>query len=817
VGELARSADRGAYELVAEAARSDPNIEVRLNALESLAFWGRTEAVTATLKEASPEVWHALVRQGRDWIVPEIIQAGLRDKLITFLREESIERPNRVLSMLLYLQEHGFVSIDEIASVREFIRWIDVSAEGAYHLLQELARWELTAVAARLVAELEAGRRLPAHIDPDLILAATSEDIDRLFDRALDLHARRLDKELLQPVLKALRVEHWRSLMDFFRHLSCDIERLPWDRSRERLSKAYYDAQDLMRGAATETILGELAGLLARGAEFPLRALTGLLASLATSKDGRISAPDGSREAFAHFRQTAEPLIDVVIAADDPSGGRAADMACFLGAFAGPSDLPLFQRLLDQERERLAARRAAFSRRSSPEAQRLIREGAVTWSHWYVRALCALSPPDRDAQLERLLEDPEFEPEAAAALIHEYRPWADPEPSAMRRGTGYADVAVARERLAAAGRREPHPTLRVLRDRLSELLMQNATGESSTELRRRALALAERLAAARHPSVTPVVLEALGLADPKNSRWMIVGVVKRLVLDGHIVPADRAASLLDAVMDHWLQDKFRSNNGAHLPMEIPCILLYTTSPEIAAPRVRKLLHQARIPRYLLREFYKAAGTSGCVAALELLVEFGPERGTEYEWVWAVSRLGGRAAEDAFLALMLGPTHTTAHLDSWMASPAIADLARRSDRLRQAIFLASATGAREAARRDLLAEVLAELASDEAALAGLGLIADTGRPPVSPAIERLLEERFVGREPQTPGGSVFNLIPQARPNVRAALFKLMENDRDRRSTSLNLLVQLDRWRDEYGRPDDEPRHPAIRSGISWPPL
>jgi hypothetical protein len=31
----------------------------------------------------------------------------------------------------------------------------------------------------------------------------------------------------------------------------------------------------------------------------------------------------------------------------------------------------------------------------------------------------------------------------------------------------------------------------------------------------------------------------------------------------------------------------------------------------------------------------------------------------------------------------------------------------------------------------------------------------------------------------------------------------------------LLGQIEVWRLEHGRPMDEPRHPAIESGIHWP--
>ncbi len=47
------------------------------------------------------------------------------------------------------------------------------------------------------------------------------------------------------------------------------------------------------------------------------------------------------------------------------------------------------------------------------------------------------------------------------------------------------------------------------------------------------------------------------------------------------------------------------------------------------------------------------------------------------------------------------------------------------------------------------------------------------------------------------------------------FEMAHSDPVRKLSASTLLGQIEVWRLEYGRPLDEPRHPAIESDISWP--
>lgn len=83
-----------------------------------------------------------------------------------------------------------------------------------------------------------------------------------------------------------------------------------------------------------------------------------------------------------------------------------------------------------------------------------------------------------------------------------------------------------------------------------------------------------------------------------------------------------------------------------------------------------------------------------------------------------------------------------------------------------------------------------------------------------AYEKAIEYRAVWREPI--GTSSYRLVPSAAPELRACLLDLVHNDSARAQCAAYFLTRIDKWRDEYGTPNDEPRHPNLKSGLAWPP-
>ena len=120
------------------------------------------------------------------------------------------------------------------------------------------------------------------------------------------------------------------------------------------------------------------------------------------------------------------------------------------------------------------------------------------------------------------------------------------------------------------------------------------------------------------------------------------------------------------------------------------------------------------------------------------------------------------------------------------------------------------------QRYLLLTIYGALDMDEAMLAGIDQIQNGIAPFVPLGGSRGLESVFLERRSYDSSGS-FVLVPRDARNVRMKLFQMILNDPGRRNAAFATLGQVEVWRIEHGRPNVEPRHPMIESGVSWPPV
>ena len=102
------------------------------------------------------------------------------------------------------------------------------------------------------------------------------------------------------------------------------------------------------------------------------------------------------------------------------------------------------------------------------------------------------------------------------------------------------------------------------------------------------------------------------------------------------------------------------------------------------------------------------------------------------------------------------------------------------------------------------------------MAGLSLIDDRRRPSVPQDTWEQVEGAFVERRPYGESTNTYTLEARTSNAVRSRLFEMVIGDEHRRKSAYSLLGQIEEWRLEHGRPTGEPRHPALASGLPWPP-
>ena len=143
-------------------------------------------------------------------------------------------------------------------------------------------------------------------------------------------------------------------------------------------------------------------------------------------------------------------------------------------------------------------------------------------------------------------------------------------------------------------------------------------------------------------------------------------------------------------------------------------------------------------------------------------------------------------------------------------------ARGDATLRQRLFALCETAVSPVAR-SLLAAIMDDFGTGDALLAGLGIVNDRLSPTVPYDLFKGLENLFLERRPYGGTSSAFVYAPRRADEIRAKLFAMVLSDPTRRRTAFSLLGQIEVWRLEYGRPDNEPRHPSFDLGQPWPPI
>jgi hypothetical protein len=123
------------------------------------------------------------------------------------------------------------------------------------------------------------------------------------------------------------------------------------------------------------------------------------------------------------------------------------------------------------------------------------------------------------------------------------------------------------------------------------------------------------------------------------------------------------------------------------------------------------------------------------------------------------------------------------------------------------------------RRGLLAKVMGLLGTTDAMLAAMNLIDDAVTPSVPYEVWKQLEATFVEhlKAHGDLNGNSYLLAPRSSNLIRGRLFEMATKDDRRKKAASALLAQIEAWRLEYGRPNDEPRNPDVECDDSWPAI
>ena len=549
------------------------------------------------------------------------------------------------------------------------------------------------------------------------------------------------------------------------------------------------------------------------------------------------------REALApelreRFRTYLKSVLGIVLSQDDFSGQLKGYFATVLAQIGDPADLQVLEQLIQADIERLRTGRIAraadieAARKGRPYRQSKQGNGAfMSWAVWHTQAVLYLARDDARGLLARLLSAPGYELDAAWALFQ----LARKEPPSLEqwprnwpmRNKGFELIWAARAGESGSIFVESRRTelASVLRARIESLLALRSQEQQPQGFTWWLKEFAVVLAELDGKASSDLVLEILCLTETAKTLydgWTKINALEALLVRGVVLPDEKTWEILAPIVDHVRAHRWDTQQWNLLTHTL-CILVFTDRPTMEIARVREILQQDRLSREGIGRLVSALGQSRADGAVGLLREFAdgtiqvPNLGDT--WVDAIAQFDTEEGHDLLWGFV---DPTLPQLPQEM-------LGRREDRL--VLRLAELVRHDATAERklfalvhsqlnptqiSLLGKVLLELGSTDALLHALDLLSDDGPSSASYELHRSIEDAFLERRAYREFANMFTVVPRSSNAIRNKLLAMVQHDPKRRKSAYGLLMQIESWRDQHGRPNGEPRSPGLTEGLSWPP-
>ena len=522
----------------------------------------------------------------------------------------------------------------------------------------------------------------------------------------------------------------------------------------------------------------------------------------------RVADDDLKTQLLAYLKNS----VNLVLTQDDFNGEEKANLASSIAQVGKSEDIADLVTLIRADIERMRRGRAALA---AGDRGPLSNGAHMSYAGWHIAALMHLDPAGSEQVLIDLLPEREYFSEVAAAMARDFVP----KPEHYFDGKSRYDLMwAAREgrtpQLGGDQRRTRYGA--ALNAEIKRLREQTRDGEPATGLKE----LAKALAAIDGSGSAAAVLDVIALHDQWD-QYTSLEAAERLLLAGVVLPATTAFTLVDSIVERI--ENWMSDSDGYLFDRIIALCTFVDDPPAGVAKLRTLLGKRHLGDYVLRELGTVLGESRSNAAIELLYEVASDARTfeqcEENFINAVTTLDTPRASELLLGLVdpdiraVALTRHPRREDLLVAR--LTELAQRRPKV--------AARLRELCYRDLpeinrhvLSKVMGSFGTSDALVFNLNLIDDTKPSPVPKGVWDQLESAFVERQPCVQDTNVYTLHAQASNDVRARLFRMALEDRKRRKSAFMLLGQIEVWHLEHGRPTDEPRHPDLASGQSWPP-
>lgn len=807
-------------------ATSDPSDAVRREAIERLAWIGSGDELERSLNAQTEQAFRQIVGK----LSPERIPYSLRDRALKYEQDflDSTTDPlGRLRLILRRTQLNGGDVTDQLQLELTRFPPTKLSDNVSEYVIKPALRkvaltrptWVSDWVARRLVED-SLGR-----VDWTSFVTTLSRDLEQELLEMISSHDL---QDILTPTPtrilalvadKALATVTFQKLFDTRRQFE-NYNAADQDLRR----KVVAQLEHLFRALPPNV---RVAGVL-DGVSDPIEAtefavvlqLLGGFAGLQTELKGELR--EDLRDAL---RQYLKKGVSFALGQDDFRGEMKAYLATTLARFGRPEDHDDLRKLMYADIERFKKGRAALSRGESSD---LAKGGSMSYANWHVRALVSLDAETAGPVLLDVLNEAEYEADAASGLLSIALASPVEGPFSFK-NQDYGVVWAARDGRLPRGfdeNRRRHYAL-ALKTYILKVLEERSASAHPSYYDFRLIVLGRVLAALDGEQSIDLVLQLVGLPG-RWHEWRRVEALETLLFTGVELPTTPTIDILNPIIEYLCGDGRYNNQNASLLSRCLALLVFVDSPFVGINRIREDLVAAKLAPYELRDLIQALGASRCEAALSLLEEIVDSLANDdglkqiaAVWTDAVAAIGGVHSDEILLSFIEPASEDRFKFDfeSYYGDVLvshIAELARVNNKTMRRI-LAFCDAEISPTKRTLLSKLVSRLGTSEAVVAGLKLIDDAASQPVPFDLSQAIERMCLEQRPYNQAAGTFVYVPQGSTELRAALLDMAFEDDKRKRSAQGLLGQIEVWRIEYGRPTNEPRHPALDTRKSWPPV
>jgi hypothetical protein len=400
--------------------------------------------------------------------------------------------------------------------------------------------------------------------------------------------------------------------------------------------------KSLFKSIPAQRVVEGLTDLLAKEPEgLELSIVIEMFSRMGSTEDSiRGALPDNIRQQLRRYLKAAVPGA---IAEDDNRGQATALLATALSEVGDSDDIADLLGLIQADIERVRNGPAALAR-----GDRLARGqgGMMSYSNWHVQALVWLDHVKAEPLLIDLLKEPEYELDAACALVTIAKNEAGNRPMVTGRfGVPSSDFRTLRKiplewsTIYNGARRIKFAA--VLKEHISALLQQSKTGDhKKVSYNYRLKALAKPLAALDPTQSADLILEIAAL--PANfDGWRRIDLFEALLFGGVLLSADKVIGLLEPIFEQFRKQGVYSNDSLSLLNRILHLLPFVEPPARGIATIRDLSTEFRLHPHNHRDLLMALGQCECAEGLVFLRDLAKQSGAGFqhvarEWFEAVA-------------------------------------------------------------------------------------------------------------------------------------------------------------------------------------